>query len=70
MGIVLTIKGFMAIILGGLGSPGNDFPINAAYPLFDNKFEQREYDAAKAAELAAELAAAERSVAASAEAAP
>jgi peptide/nickel transport system substrate-binding protein len=37
-------------ILGGLGSRGNDFPINAAYPLFDDKFEQREYDAAKAAE--------------------
>jgi peptide/nickel transport system substrate-binding protein len=31
-------------------SRGNDFPINAAYPLFDDKFEQREYDAAKAAE--------------------
>jgi len=37
-------------ILGGLGSRGNDFPINAAYPLFDNSFEQREYDAAKAKE--------------------
>jgi peptide/nickel transport system substrate-binding protein len=37
-------------ILGGLGKPGNDFPINAAYPLFDDSIEQREYDAAKAAE--------------------
>lgn len=37
-------------ILGGLGSKGNDFPINAAYPLFDDTIEQREYDAAKAAE--------------------
>jgi peptide/nickel transport system substrate-binding protein len=37
-------------ILGGLGSRGNDFPINAAYPLFDDSIEQRDYDAAKAAE--------------------
>src|SRR5690606_16930283 len=37
-------------ILGGLGSPGNDFPINAAYPLFDDSIAQREYDAAQAAE--------------------
>jgi peptide/nickel transport system substrate-binding protein len=37
-------------ILGGLGSIGNDFPINAGYPLFDDTIEQREYDAAKAAE--------------------
>jgi len=37
-------------ILGGLGSPGNDFPINAAYPLFDESIPQREYDAAAAAE--------------------
>jgi peptide/nickel transport system substrate-binding protein len=37
-------------ILGGLGSRGNDFPINAAYPLFDDTIEQREYDAAKAKE--------------------
>ncbi|MBL9074847.1 ABC transporter substrate-binding protein [Tabrizicola sp.] len=37
-------------ILGGLGSKGNDFPINAAYPLFDDSIEQREYDAAKAKE--------------------
>jgi peptide/nickel transport system substrate-binding protein len=37
-------------ILGGLGSVGNDFPINAAYPLFDDSIPQREYDAAKAAE--------------------
>ncbi len=37
-------------ILGGLGSVGNDFPINAAYPLFDDTIPQREYDAAAAAE--------------------
>ncbi len=37
-------------VLGGLGSRGNDFPINAAYPLFDETIPQREYDAAAAAE--------------------
>ena len=37
-------------ILGGLGSIGNDFPINAAYPLFDDTIAQREYDPVKAAE--------------------
>lgn len=37
-------------ILGGLGSVGNDFPINAAYPLFDASIPQRVYDAAAAAE--------------------
>ncbi len=37
-------------ILGGLGSIGNDFPINAAYPLFDDTIPPREYDAAQAAE--------------------
>ena len=37
-------------ILGGLGSVGNDFPINSAYPLFDDTIPQREYDAAAAAE--------------------
>jgi peptide/nickel transport system substrate-binding protein len=37
-------------ILGGLGSIGNDFPINASYPLFDDTIPQREYDAAAAAE--------------------
>jgi peptide/nickel transport system substrate-binding protein len=36
-------------ILGGMGSVGNDFPINAAYPLFDDSIPQREYDAAAAA---------------------
>jgi peptide/nickel transport system substrate-binding protein len=36
-------------ILGGLGTAGNDFPINAAYPLFDAGIEQREYDPDKAA---------------------
>jgi peptide/nickel transport system substrate-binding protein len=37
-------------ILGGYGSVGNDFPINSAYPLFDDSIPQREYDAAAAAE--------------------
>lgn len=37
-------------ILGGYGSRGNDFPINSAYPLFDDTIPQREYDAAAAAE--------------------
>jgi peptide/nickel transport system substrate-binding protein len=37
-------------ILGGYGSRGNDFPINGAYPLFDDSIEQREYDAAAAAD--------------------
>lgn len=37
-------------ILRGYGGVGNDFPINAAYPLFDDTIPQREYDAAKAAE--------------------
>ncbi|MES2914721.1 MAG: ABC transporter substrate-binding protein [Pseudomonadota bacterium] len=40
----------VAKILGGLGSVGNDFPINAAYPLFDDTIPQRVYDAAAAAE--------------------
>lgn len=35
-------------ILFGYGSVGNDTPINSAYPLF-TEFEQREYDADKAA---------------------
>lgn len=37
-------------ILRGYGGVGNDFPINAAYPLFDDSIPQREYDPAKAAE--------------------
>lgn len=37
-------------ILGGLGSMGNDFPINATYPLFDETIPQREYDPEAAAE--------------------
>ena len=36
-------------ILGGYGSLGNDFPINAAYPLFPDDIEQRAYDPEKAA---------------------
>ena len=37
-------------VLGGFGSRGNDFPINAAYPMFDDTIAQREYDAAAAAD--------------------
>ncbi len=37
-------------ILGGLGGIGNDFPINKAYPMFDDTIPQREYDAVAAAE--------------------
>lgn len=37
-------------ILGGYGHIGNDFPINSAYPLFDDTIPQREYDAAAAAD--------------------
>ena len=38
-------------ILQGYGSLGNDFPINAAYPLFPEGIEQRAFDPEKAAEL-------------------
>ena len=37
-------------ILRGYGSIGNDMPINASYPLFDDTIPQREFDIAKAAE--------------------
>jgi len=37
-------------ILRGYGGVGNDMPINASYPLFDETIPQREYNAAKAAE--------------------
>lgn len=37
-------------ILDGFGGVGNDIPINAAYPLFDETLEQRPFDLAKAAE--------------------
>ncbi|MDW4499831.1 ABC transporter substrate-binding protein [Sulfitobacter sp. D35] len=37
-------------ILRGYGSVGNDFPINAAYPLFDESIPQRPFDLEKAAE--------------------
>jgi peptide/nickel transport system substrate-binding protein len=37
-------------ILGGYGSVGNDIPINAAYPLFDESIPQRTYDPELAAE--------------------
>ncbi|MCC5973252.1 MAG: ABC transporter substrate-binding protein [Rubellimicrobium sp.] len=35
-------------ILSGYGSVGNDMPINAAYPLFDETIPQREFDLDKA----------------------
>ena len=37
-------------ILRGYGSIGNDFPINASYPLFDDTIPQREHSIEKAAE--------------------
>ncbi len=37
-------------ILRGYGGIGNDMPINAAYPLFDDSIPQRMHDVAKAAE--------------------
>ena len=37
-------------ILRGFGSIGNDFPINAAYPLFDDTIPQREFSIEKAKE--------------------
>ncbi len=37
-------------ILRGFGTVGNDMPINAAYPLFDETIPQRSYDPEKAAE--------------------
>ncbi|MCV2893303.1 ABC transporter substrate-binding protein [Lentibacter sp. XHP0401] len=37
-------------ILQGYGSVGNDMPVNASYPLFDESIEQRAFDLAKAAE--------------------
>ncbi|TMM51833.1 ABC transporter substrate-binding protein [Sulfitobacter sabulilitoris] len=37
-------------ILRGYGSIGNDMPINASYPLFDDSIPQRTYDVEKAAE--------------------
>ena len=37
-------------ILLGYGTVGNDIPINAAYPLFDDTIPQRTYDPEKAAE--------------------
>ncbi len=37
-------------ILRGYGGVGNDIPINASYPLFDDSLAQREYDPALAAE--------------------
>ncbi|MGV8830593.1 MAG: ABC transporter substrate-binding protein [Devosia sp.] len=38
-------------ILRGYGTIGNDFPINSAYPLFDDTIPQRSYDPEKAAAL-------------------
>jgi peptide/nickel transport system substrate-binding protein len=37
-------------VLRGFGSIGNDLPVNAAYPLFDQTIPQREFDLEKAAE--------------------
>lgn len=40
----------VAKVLRGYGSVGNDMPINAAYPLFDETIPQRKYDPEKARE--------------------
>lgn len=37
-------------VLKGMGSVGNDMPINSAYPLFSDDIEQRTFDPEKAAE--------------------
>jgi len=37
-------------ILRGYGTVGNDMPVNATYPLFDESIPQREFDLEKAAE--------------------
>ncbi|WP_157015667.1 ABC transporter substrate-binding protein [Mesorhizobium xinjiangense] len=42
-------EGMVETILRGYGSIGNDFPINAAYPLFSDDIEQRPFDTDKAA---------------------
>ena len=48
--LAINRKELVDKILGGYGSIGNDFPINSAYPFFDETIPQREYDAAMAAE--------------------
>ncbi len=50
MKLAINRKEMVDKILGGYGSVGNDFPINSAYPFFDETIPQREYDAAAAAE--------------------
>ena len=47
--LAMNRKEMVEKILRGYGSVGNDFPINAAYPLFPEGIEQREYDPDKAA---------------------
>ena len=47
--LAINRKEMVDKILRGYGSVGNDFPINAAYPLFSNDIEQRVYDPDKAA---------------------
>ena len=46
----LNREEMVAKILQGYGSVGNDMPINAAYPLFDDTIPQREFSLEKAAE--------------------
>ncbi len=47
--LAINRKEMVDKILQGYGSVGNDFPINAAYPLFPDDIPQREYDPEKAA---------------------
>ncbi len=48
--LAINRKEMVDKILRGYGGLGNDMPINAAYPLFDESIPQREYDPEKAAE--------------------
>ena len=42
-------EAILKTVLGGYGTIGNDFPINATYPYFPKEIEQRAYDPDKAA---------------------
>jgi peptide/nickel transport system substrate-binding protein len=47
--LAMNREEMLQTILQGYGTVGNDFPINAAYPLFPDDIEQRQYDPEKAA---------------------
>ncbi len=48
--LAMDREAMLTTILRGYGEVGNDFPINAAYPLFPEGIEQRAFDPEKAAE--------------------